>query len=312
MGRLADLSTNEMARQYAQGAAQSAIQPVADFLAPPIEVSKSTGSYKIYDEKSRFHIPDSRRALGGRATELVFNVSDGTYNCLPHSLDVPIDKLEEIESEGLENVFQEAARAAAEVGGLEHEDTVINGALTSVGSGTDLDASAASAIDLIDKIDEQIIEVLKVAKYGSLMGVGVLFGVGAFRRFKNHLKVIARYNGGKKSSQMVAPTIDEAMGLLIGNPEARISFLVKDTAGPGLAESVSFLLDEAVLIFARMGSPSRRDPSFMKTFRLAGQWMIPDSYSRDDGRVEVAKFDWSEDVKITNSAACKRLNFNAS
>jgi hypothetical protein len=29
---------------------------------------------------------------------------------------------------------------------------------------------------------------------------------------------------------------------------------------------------------------------------------------RDDGRVEVAKFDWSEDVQISNAAACVRLN----
>jgi hypothetical protein len=39
--------------------------------------------------------------------------------------------------------------------------------------------------------------------------------------------------------------------------------------------------------------------------------MVPGSYTRDDGRVEVAKFDWSEDVKVTNSAACVRLNISA-
>ena len=32
---------------------------------------------------------------------------------------------------------------------------------------------------------------------------------------------------------------------------------------------------------------------------------------RDDGRVEVAEFDWSEDVKVINSAACVRLNVSA-
>jgi hypothetical protein len=46
----------------------------------------------------------------------------------------------------------------------------------------------------------------------------------------------------------------------------------------------------------------------MKTFRLMNKFMVPGSYMRDDGRVEVAKFDWSEDVKVTNSAACVRLN----
>ena len=63
-----------------------------------------------------------------------------------------------------------------------------------------------------------------------------------------------------------------------------------------------------MLIFARKEAPSRRDPSFMKTFRLMNRFMVPGSYMRDDGRVEVAKFDWSEDVKVTNSAACVRLN----
>jgi hypothetical protein len=49
----------------------------------------------------------------------------------------------------------------------------------------------------------------------------------------------------------------------------------------------------------------------MKSFRLMGKYMVPSSYMRDDGRVEVAKFDWSEDVRVTNSAAVKRLNVSA-
>jgi hypothetical protein len=84
--------------------------------------------------------------------------------------------------------------------------------------------------------------------------------------------------------------------------------MIYDATAEGLAESVNFLLDSTVLVFARKEAPSRRDPSFMKTFRLMNRFMVPGSYMRDDGRVEVAKFDWSEDVKVTNSAACVRLN----
>ena len=79
----------------------------------------------------------------------------------------------------------------------------------------------------------------------------------------------------------------------------------------GKAAAYSFLLDSTVLIFSRMAQPSRLDPSFMKTFRLMNNYMVPSSYVRDDGRVEVAKFDWSEDVKVTNSAAAVRLNISA-
>ena len=87
--------------------------------------------------------------------------------------------------------------------------------------------------------------------------------------------------------------------------------MIYDTAQEGKTEVINFLLDTAVLIFARKDAPSRRDPSFMKTFRLMNKFMVPGSYMRDDGRVEVAKFDWSEDVKVCNSAACIRLNVAA-
>jgi hypothetical protein len=46
-----------MLREFAQGAAQSAVQPVADFLAPTVEVPSSIGRYKIYTEKNRFLPP---------------------------------------------------------------------------------------------------------------------------------------------------------------------------------------------------------------------------------------------------------------
>ena len=46
----------------------------------------------------------------------------------------------------------------------------------------------------------------------------------------------------------------------------------------------------------------------MKTFRLAGAWMGPGTYTSEDGRSEVAKYDWSHDVNVTNTTAATRLN----
>ena len=43
MSRLSDISASPVLREFAQGAAQSAIMPVADFLAPTIEVPTSVG-----------------------------------------------------------------------------------------------------------------------------------------------------------------------------------------------------------------------------------------------------------------------------
>ena len=183
MSRLSEISSNPMLRQFAQGAAQSAIMPVADFIAPTIEVPTSTGRYKKYTEKNRFHIPKTLRTLGGRASELRFEVSDETYNCEPHALDYPVDNLEQLEAQGLENMLREGAVAVAEVAALAHEKSVIDLAVGAVGPGSDLTWNDAA--DPVADIDDAILDVIKTCKYGSLMGVGVLFGASAWNVFKN-------------------------------------------------------------------------------------------------------------------------------
>ena len=134
MSRLSDISASPVLREFAQGAAQSAIMPVADFLAPTIEVATSVGRYKKYTEKDRFRIPNTLRSIGGRATELRFEVSDETYNCEPHALDYPVDNLERLESEDLENALREGAVAVAEVAALAHEKSVIDAAMAAAGA----------------------------------------------------------------------------------------------------------------------------------------------------------------------------------
>lgn len=315
MSRLSDLSASPTLRQFAQGAAQSAIMPVADFLAPTVEVATSTGRFKVYTEKHRFHIPDTLRTLGGRAAELRFEATDATYNCEPHALDYPVDNLEQLEAEGLEDMLREGVTAVAEMASLAHEASVINAALAAVGVGTNKtwDASA----DPVSDIDDAILSVIKAAKYGSLMGVGVLFGATAWSIFKNQDKVRGRFvvgNGGGKGSGrlgLAVPTEESAGQMFIGTPEVKTSYMIYDAASEGKAENINFLLDSTLLVFARKEAPSRRDPSFMKTFRLMNKFMVPGSYMRDDGRVEVAKFDWSEDVKVTNASACVRYNVAA-
>jgi len=310
MSRLSDISASPTLREYAQGAAQDAIMPVADFIAPTVEVATSVGRFKRYTEKNRFHIPNTLRTLGGRASELRFEVSDATYNCEPHALDYPVDNLEQLESEGLEDMLREGVTAVAEVAALSHEAVVINAALEAVGAGTDKTWNASA--DPVSDIDDAILGVIKAAKYGSLMGVGVLFGATAWSIFKNQEKVRGRFvvGTGKGTGKLglAVPTESSAGQMFIGNPEVKTSYMIYDTAPEGKEESISFLLDSTILIFARKAAPSRRDPSFMKTFRLMNKFMVPGSYVRDDGRVEVAKFDWSEDVQVTNSAACVRLN----
>ena len=215
MNRLASISSNPTLREFAQGAAQQTVQPVADFIAPTVPVGVMNGRYKVYTEKNRFRIPQTLRPLGGRATELRFEAQDQTYNCEPHALDYPVDNLEQLESDGLENMLREGAVAVAEVAALAHEKTVIDAALTAMGAGTNKVWN--SSADPVADVDDTILSVIRTCGYGSLMGVGVLFGAQAWSIFKNAAAVKNRFvigGGGKSGVGLAVPTEQSASQLV--------------------------------------------------------------------------------------------------
>jgi hypothetical protein len=307
MSKLANISSNPTLINFAQRAAQQATMPVADFIAPSVEVAIPTGFYKRYTDKSRFRVPDTRRPLHGRAAMIGSGAENVPYNLEPHALDYPIDQVEKLAEKDLLNSMQEGALILAESAGLAHEKRVVDAALAATGAGTEVTWSDAE--DPIAYLDDVTLEVVKAAKYGSLMGVGIVFGAFAFKFVKNHPKVRSRFVvGNPKAGTTQTPTVENFGQLILGNPEVRASFMVYDDAPEGLDEDIQFVLDNTILVFARKQTPSRNDPSFMKTLRLMGQWMVPGSYQKEDGRGEVAKFDWHEQVVTTNASAGHRLN----
>jgi len=309
MSKLSSLSSNPMIAEYAQTTAAGAIQPIADYIAPTVAVATSIGQFKKYNPKSRFRIPDTRRGIGGRATTLEFSKEDGSYNCEPHAIDVPLDELEKLEEADMVNGINERADEAAYISGLSHEKAVIDAALVAAGAGTG--KTWNSSVDPVSDLDDAILTVMKAAAIGSGMQIGIVFGPTAWKITKNQAAVRGRIIVGKGAPVATAvPTLDSFGTLLIGEPSVRTSFMVADTTKEGLDPVLDFLLSNVVLIFARNPNPTRRDPSFMKTFRLRNQWMKPRFYTRDDNRVEYAGFDWSEDVQVANSGAVVRLNIS--
>lgn len=300
MSKLASVSADPILVEYSQGAAQTATSSVADFIAPTVPVATSVGRFKRYTAKSRFRIPDTRRAVGGRAAQIGFSADDDNYNCAPHALDFPVDILEQAEALELMNILQEGADICSQVGALAHEKSVVTTALAALGAGTALSIGAND--DIIAQLDTNILSVIKSAKMGAFMNVGVVFGAGAWRVTKNHASVRGRLLANGKNV-LANVGLEDFGSMLISKCESRVSLMCYDDAPEGLDEDIEFVLDGDILVFARVAQPTRFDPSFMKTFRLRNQWMKPGTYTRDDGRAEVAKFDWSEDVQVTNAAA---------
>jgi len=308
MSKLSDAAMTATIKNYSQGAAQAAIGALAEFLSPTVNVPGTRFRYWTFDEKTRFKIPQTKRAANGAATIVGLSGTETTANLVANALDFPIDEIETLAGPELQVSLQEGADICAQLGGLAHEYETVNLALTTLGAGTDLSLATAN-IDLVDELDQKIIAVAKAAKSGSLMNIRILWGPTAFRRFKNHSSVKGRFaSGGKK--EMVNPTIADIQSLLMGAPQNQIAMTVYDSAADGLTAAMGFILDTSVIVFATMANPTRHDPSFMKTFRLAGKFMVPGAYTSPDGRQEIAKFDWYALPSVTNSVAGVRVNIN--
>lgn len=306
--RLRDIGSNPTIRNFAKDASQASIRKVSSFLAPTVEVPTLTGQYKVYDAKNRYKRPKTIRGIDGKATRIGFTADDQTYSLTPRGLDFPIPNAEAYNADELQNMAQYGTSLLADSAGLDDEAETIDLALATVGAGTDVNFLAAN-FDPIARIDTEIKNVMKLAKNGA--AVRVLFGVSALERTKNNPVVLSRFNGTPAAKALKVPDMLDISKMLLGNPECETAFMVQDTAPEGTAESISFLLDAAIIIFACNGNANTMDPSFMKTFRLMGKWMTPGSYLSEDERDEVLKMDWYGKKVVTNSAAAVRLNANA-
>ncbi|MDR2981862.1 MAG: hypothetical protein LBV12_06405 [Puniceicoccales bacterium] len=304
MTRLRSIGTNPTIRNFARDASQSAIRKVANFVAPTVEVPTLTGQYKIYDAKHRYKRPNTLRNTDGKATRIGFTAKDAKYNLIPHALDFPIPNVETLNDEGFMNQVRYGTTLLADSSGLDHEANVIDTMLEQVGAGDDVDFKAAN-FDPIDYLDKKIIKVMKLAKNGA--GIRILFGPTAERLFKNNSKVLYRFNGGGGKALKV-PTLTDLSDMLIGKPEIETALMVHDAAPEGKEEDIQFLVDEAIIVFACNPNPNTMDPSFMKTFRLMGQWMRPGAYKSEDERDDILKMDWIEEIVVTNGTAADRTN----
>lgn len=304
MSKLANIAAKATVRQYAQGAAQNMVKnTIGNFLAPGVDVATMTGNYKIYTEKSRYRVPNTRRAPGQSAVQIGWDASDGTFNCTPNAIDCPVDIIEQMAEEMLESAYKEAADLVAEVAALSHEIDVIKKATDAADAST---ITLGADTNLISDFDDAVLDIMKASGFGGSLCIRFLWGATAWKKAKNHKSIIDALS----DSTLKVPSLETMKNLILGNPENRCTFAVKDTAPEGKAKSLDFLLSNKVLIFVANDNPTRRDPSFMKTFRLSGGWMKSGTYQSPDGRAEIAKMDWSEDVKVTNSGAAKLITIS--
>ena len=298
-------SYNPTLTQFAQGYAQDLASALAEFVAPTVNVASALGQFKSFNEKNAFQALATGRALGGAANRIEMLETDPTYNCQPQALEITIDDAERDAAGDQTGPLEEGkTRTLLSVATISHEDKVITKMKTLAAVGSRGQWSDTS-VDPIKEMDEQI-EAIATAT--GMMPNGIVFGLTAWRTFRNHPKVLARQPG----AAIIGVTETQAATMLL-NPAAqiRIGVLSKDAAKVGASASKANMVGAEVFIFLRTPNPTTYDAGWMKTFTVgSGSVSAVRTYRDDRARSDVLAVDWSEDIQIVSTLAAKRLSIS--
>jgi hypothetical protein len=303
MSRLTTAAINPTLTTYAQGLAQDIVSALAEFFAPNVVVGATAGKYKQYDDKNAFlAYAETRRAIGGPATRLRFAATDGTYNCEPHALEIPIDDEERRRAGDQQDRLERAkTKALVTTSVVSKEDRVLTVVKNNVSAVADKGVWSNAANDPITEINEQI---LAVAKATGMYPNRLALGLGAWAVLRDHPKVIARQPG----AELIGLSLEQLAKMLL-NPamEVKVGMLSK-TTGWGLANSKSNIVGDEVFVFLGSANSTEYDPSALKTFTAAdGSVTAVRVYRDENARSDILAVDYSEQIVLTGSACIKRI-----
>ncbi len=294
MSRIQDIAIDPFFATYAAGALDRATKPIQNHIAPVVEVPTLIGHFKKHDRDSRLTLPEARRALDGKAVQIGISQYDGRFQCEINSLDAPLDKA--VGEEDLKFLLQDALDLLAEVESQVLERETLNKAFAAVGAGADINFAAAN--DPVQLLDDQIHALMKSARSD---GIAISFDPLAWAIFKNHPKV--KELAGANLSWETTPA------LFAGNARFQTCYSLFDANPAGAAENIEFQAPaNSILVFARSEIATRRDPSFMKTFRHKAKTNGPKVVERNDGRGLIVKQDWAVDLQVANTVGAARFN----
>lgn len=305
MSKLSTSTYKETLKTYAFGVAQDVKTSLADFIAPRVPVGVANGQFKKFSDKNAFQIYDTQRALGGPATRMAFDGTDGVFNCRANALEVAIDDQERDQAGDAESALEEAkTRALVINAALAREAKVLALVKSGVSAASGKGVWSDAAKDPVDEIDEQI-EAIATAT--GLMPNRMVIGLGAWRVLKNHANVVKRLTGLKSSVGLA----DFAAMLLNPQIEIRVGVLSKDSNKFGKDKSATNIVGGEVFLFTGNDNPTQYDPSFAKTFSIgANSVESVRMYRAENNRSDILAVDWSEDVEVVSAACARRITLS--
>lgn len=300
-------TVNQTLTNYAHGLFQDMQSQLANFIAPIVPVTGSVGQFKKFDDKNAFQVYDTSRAIGGERKRIEFADSDPTYDCRPQGLEIAIDdhEMKMVGDGDPLNVKQSKVRTLVSTGVLSHEAKVFAALEAALSAAGGVGVWSDAANDPVKELDAQI---EAIATDTGRMPNRIVFGLGAWNKFRNHAKVIARQPG----ASLVGVTTDQAAMMTL-NPgiQIRVGVLSKDTVKFGGGKSATNIVGGNVYIFYNEDNPTQYDPGFMKTFMPRGDAIeAVREYRSERNASDMFALDWAEDIQLISTAVARRITLS--
>lgn len=240
---------------------------IADAIFPTVQVAKQSDLYTIWSRADRLRIHETKRAPATRAKQIEENVSSATYFAKNYALagTIPVEDMANADPIFMDSQATGKTELVLDALMLDWEARVAN----QVTSGTNVGSYTAVASAWTGGAGADPIGDLNTALDNVQYSTGkrpnrVTFGLKAWQTFRRHVDVRDLINGvnnggGFVNLQQVANLFDVE--------EVQVGGAFQNTGGEGLAENLSAIWDDHVLVHYSPMSPTRERPSFGYSFR---------------------------------------------
>jgi hypothetical protein len=314
MSRSATAAINYTLTAYAQGLSNDILeaQAIANAICPIVPVTGAAGGFKKFSDRNSFTAYATQRGLGGNAKRILFEATDGTFNCEPQALEVTVDQHErDLAAAGGNPLAQQLldqgkVRALVNATALSHTDKVITFVNANVTAESDTGDWSNVDIDPIDQLDEQLDEL--TTDVGSSQFINLVLSTTSWRILRNHPKVKARTTGvqvGGITREQLNQLLMIPVNVVIGGISKLSSKEGQTVAKGGKSRVIG---SNAYLTYS-VPNPTPYDPSALKCFTTgSGNIQSVRTYMDPSERFDVHAVDWSENLQVTSPLAIRRLS----
>lgn len=239
---------------------------IADMVMPRVDVGKQSDLYVIWSRADRLRINDTKRAPLTEAKRIEETPSSSTYFAKNYALKtaIPLEDQENADPIFLDNLSTGKTELVLDGLLLDWEVRVANQVTSGSNVGSFFAVSSAWTGADADPLGDVNIGIDNVHLSTGMRPNHITFGLQAWKSFRRHPVVrnliFGNNNGGGY------PNVEQVKALLEVDM-VHVGGAFQNTANEGLAENLSTIWDDHVLIYYAPGSPTKERPSFAYSFR---------------------------------------------